>query len=98
MAPPVDDALLLLNVVFLSATLPLSVIAVIGYRGTPWGQVVLFLPFISVGYVVTQGLALSPLEGPGPFYVGLFTLVVAVVATALLAYRLATLLTGRRAV
>lgn len=98
MVNAVEETLLLVNVVLLAATLPISFVAVVGYRGSPWGHVLLPLPFITAGYLLTQGLTLSHLEGPVTFWVGFGSLVVAVVATAVLAVRLHVLLTERRAV
>jgi hypothetical protein len=96
MVNALEETLLLVDVILLAARLPLSVVAVLGYRGSPWGHVLLPFPFITGGYLVTQGLTLSHLEGPASFWTGLGTLVVAVAATALLAVRLHLLLTERR--
>lgn len=98
MAPPLERGLLLANVVFLAATVPLSLIAYRGFRGTPWGRVIRWFPAVALGYLVTQSLILLDVQGPLPFLVGLAGVVVGVAATTLNSVRLALLLSGGREV
>lgn len=75
------------------ASLPLSLLAAYGYRGTPWGRVLSPLPVMEVAFSVGLGIAI--LGGGGDWLV-VQTVVysVGVVAVSLASFRLARILTG----
>lgn len=98
MATGLEEALLVVNVVFLAATVPFSLIAYYGYRNTPWGRVIKWFPLVAGGYLLTQGIVLAEFQGTVPFVLGVGGVVVGVAATALNSTRLALLLTERREV
>lgn len=60
--PPLVDLFRLGQLLVLSATLPIAVIAARGYRGTPFGRVVLPLVPITVAYL---SIAATKLVAPG---------------------------------
>lgn len=98
MAPGLERVLLLVNVVLLAASVPVTLIAYYGFRGTPWGRVIKWFPLVAVGYLVTQCLILLEYDSALTFAVGVGGLVVGVLATTVNSVRLAALLTERRRV
>lgn len=91
-----NDALILVEVVLLSVALPLSVIAALGFRGSPFGSVTTPIPVVLVCYIVADGSRLV-FEHPPPYMYAFFT-TLAVVAAVYSAVNAMLLLTERRAV
>ena len=84
------------QVVVLSIALPLSVIAALGFRGSPFGKVMLPLPVAIVAFLLADGSVLFLDTVPEILYAVLVTLgVLAVVYSAVNAM---LLLTERRTV
>lgn len=98
MATGLEEALLLVNVVLLAAAVPVTLIAYVGFRGTPWGKVIKWFPLVAVGYLLTQSLILLDYGTSLSFALGVAGLVVGVTATTVNSVRLAVLLTERRQV
>jgi len=91
-----DLALIFAEVVVLSMALPLSVIAVLGFRGSPFGKVMLPLPVAIAAFLLADGsvLVLDPV--PEILYAVLVT--VGVLAVVYSAVNAMLLLTERRQV
>lgn len=90
------DALLLLQVVFLTVGAVFAVVAARGYRGSPWGRVLRPLPVVLVLFVVSAGVALLPVPWWGD--VATYLWGVAILGIAVAVYEFLLLTTGRRAV
>ena len=84
------------QVVVLSIALPLSVIAALGFRGSPFGKVVMPIPVVIVAYILADGLVLILDPVPVAVYAGLS--VVGLVASAYAVANAVLLLTERRMV
>jgi hypothetical protein len=91
-----NEAFVLLEVVVLSAALPLSLIAALGFRGSPFGGVVTPIPVVLASYIVADGSRLLFDHPPDGLY-AVFT-TVAVVSAVYSALNAALLLTERRSV
>lgn len=92
----VDKALIFGEVVVLSMALPLSVIAVLGFRGSPFGKVMLPLPVATAAFLVADGSSLFLGSVPPIIYAVLTT--VGVLAVVYSAVNAMLLLTERREV
>lgn len=92
----IDEVLIFGLVVVLSAALPLSIIAALGFHGSPFGKVTAPIPIIIFSYVVADGSRLYMDHVPATFY-AVFTSV-AVAAAVYSAVNAALLLTERRSV
>lgn len=90
------EALILAEVVLLSAALPLSVVAALGFRGSPFGRVTAPIPVVVGCYIVADGSRLVFEHPPAGFYAAVTS--VAVVAAVYGALNGALLLTERRSV
>lgn len=66
----------LVQVVTLSIGFVLAVIPAIGYRNTPFGSVLLPLPFVALAFLVANGIELLPLSSSiiDPVVAGVTTL------------------------
>lgn len=91
-----NEALILAEVVILSATLPLSVVAALGFWGSPFSKVTGPLPVVIACYLVADGSRL--IFGHPPPYAYALLSSVAVVAAVYAAVNGAMLLTERRSV
>jgi hypothetical protein len=91
-----DQVFLFCLVVFLSASLPLSIIAALGFRGSPFGKVTGPVPVILVCYMLGDGSRLV-VEHPPPAFYAVVTSG-AVLASVYAAANAMLLLTERRAV
>lgn len=85
-----------LTLLVLAATLPLSAIAVLGFRDAPFGRVLRPLPVVFLGYILYITPQFVAVDLPLLFYAAVST--VAVIATLVAATEATLLLTGRRAV
>lgn len=85
-----------LTLLVLAATLPLSIIAVSGFRDAPFGRVLRPLPVVFFGYILYITPQFVPVDLPLLFYAIVST--VAVFCSLVAASEAALLLTGRRAV
>jgi hypothetical protein len=92
----IDQVLVFCLVVLLSASLPLSIIAALGFRGSPFGKVTGPVPIILACYTLGDGSRLLVEHPPPPFYSVLTS--VAVLASVYAAANAMLLLTERRAV
>jgi hypothetical protein len=88
------ELLLFIQTAFLFASVPLSTIAAYGFRGTPWGRVLLPLPLVEVSLAAGIGIGLlDAVHGPlALFRAGCFA--VGVLGVALITFRLARVATG----
>ncbi len=91
-----NDLLIFGLVVLLSAALPLSVVAALGFRGSPFSKVTAPIPVVLVCYVVADGSRLYLEKVPPTFYAVVTS--VAVVAAVYAAVNAVLLLTERRSV
>lgn len=87
------EVLLYLQVGFLFASLPLSLVAAYGFRGTPWGRVVQVLPPMELAFAIATGLLIAEVDGPW-MVVQTGAYGVAVILVGVLAVRLARITTG----
>jgi hypothetical protein len=90
------DILVFGEIVLLSAALPLSVIAALGFRGSPFGKVTGPLPVVFVCYIVADGSRIVVGHTP-PWFYGVVTSV-ALLAAIYAAVNAMLLLTERRVV
>ena len=88
------DALLLLQVVFLTVGAVFAVVAARGYRGSPWGRVLRPLPVVLALFVVSAGVALLPVAWWAD--VATYLWGVAVLGIGVSVYEFLLLTTGRR--
>lgn len=88
------EVLTFVQAAFLFASLPLSVLAAYGFRGTPWGRVLVPLPIVELSFAVGLGVGLiDAMKGPlALFRVACFA--VGVLGVALITYRLASIASG----
>lgn len=89
-----DEILVFGEVVLLSAALPLSVIAALGFRGSPFGKVTGPLPVVFVCYIIADGSRLVVGHTPLWFYEVVTS--VALLAAVYSAVNAMLLLTERR--
>lgn len=92
----VDKALIFAQVVVLSMAFPISVIAVLGFRGSPFGKVMLPLPVAIAAFLVADGTTLFLGSTPPLLYAVLVT--VGVLAVVYSSVNAMLLLTERREV
>lgn len=92
----VDKALVFGEVVVLSAALPLAVIAAYGFRGSPFGKVMLPIPLAIAAYIVADGSVLFLDPVPVLLYVTISS--VAILALVYATVNAMLLLTERRSV
>lgn len=92
----IDKALIFGEVVVLSMALPLSVIAALGFRGSPFGKVIAPIPVTIGAYLIADGSFLFLDSVPTYFYAAFSS--VAVLAAAYAAVNAMLLLTERRTV
>lgn len=86
--------LLLGEVVFLAAALPLAVIAALGYKDSPFGHVTVPLPFVIAGYLLADSGFLLFDEPPLLYY--FFFAGIATVSAVYAAVSGVLILTGRK--
>jgi len=91
-----NEAFVLVEVVLLSVALPLSVVAALGFRGSPFGSVTTPIPVVIFCYIVADGSRLV-FEHPPVYLYAVFTSV-AVAAAVYSAVNATLLLTERRSV
>lgn len=91
-----ESVLEVLTLLVLTATLPLSVIAIWGFQGAPFGRVIRPLPVVFLGYILYIVPQFVPISLPLIFYAAVST--IAVLASLVAAMEASLLLTGRRAV
>lgn len=82
-----------LQAAFVLTALPLSAIAAYGFRGTPWGRVLIPLPVMDVAFGVGLGIGLLDFGGDW-LYLQAVAFGVGVVAVSVTAFRLARLASG----
>lgn len=92
------ELLAVAQVFLLGMALPLSVIAVRGYEGTPFGRVLQPLPVVALGFVLTAAAKLLPLGVHETYYVYAAGNTIGTVAALVSAVRLVLLLTQRRVI
>jgi hypothetical protein len=92
----IDKALIFGEVVVLSMALPLSVIAALGFRGSPFRKVMTPIPVTIAAYLIADGSVLFLDSVPAYFYAAFSS--VAVLAAAYAAVNAMLLLTERRTV
>lgn len=88
-----EQILLYVQLGLLFASIPLSTVAAYGFRGTPWGRVIVLLPPMEVAFAVATGLLLADVEG-GWLVVQTVAYGVAVSLVGLLALRLVRVARG----
>lgn len=86
----------MLTMLVLAAALPVSYIAIQGFRDAPFGRVLRPVPVVFLGYILYIGPQYLEFQIPLLFYAAVST--IAVLATLLAAAEATLLLTGRRAV
>lgn len=86
----------ILTLLVLAGSLPLSVIAVSGFRDAPFGRVLRPLPVVFLGFILYITPQFVPVDLPLLFYAIVST--IAVFGCLVAATEAALLLTGRRAV
>jgi len=91
-----NEALVLLEIVLLSAALPLAVVAAYGFRDSPFGRVTSPIPVVLVCYIAADGSRLLYGHVPPVTYAVLTS--VAVAAAVYAALNATLLLTERRSV
>lgn len=89
-----EQILSLATVLVLAATLPLSLVAVRGFRGAPFGAVLRPLPVVLVAYVGLNAVWVLDVSVPPAYQIA--TSSVATAAALFSAARLVVLLTERR--
>lgn len=93
----IEQILLVAEIALLSAAMPLSVVAALGFRGSPFGKVVVPLPFIVLGFLLADASLLLYGDGGHPVvYYPIATVAVFVAIYA--AFNAMMLLTERRPV
>lgn len=90
----IDDLLILLTLILLTTALPLSIIAALGFRKTPFGKVVTPIPVIVAAYIVVMSSRLIDYSFPETFPVAFST--IAVLSAVWAAIQGAMLLSERR--
>jgi len=91
-----NEVFVLTEVVILSVALPLSLVAALGFHGSPFASVTTPIPVVLASYIVADGSRLV-FESPPRSLYALFT-TVAVLAAVYSAVNAALLLTERRSV
>ncbi|MFP4188669.1 MAG: hypothetical protein ACOCRA_01290 [Halobacteria archaeon] len=91
-----NEVFVLLEVVVLSVALPFSVVAALGFRGSPFGGVTTPIPVVLASYIAADGSRLV-FDHPSGYFYATFT-TIAVVAAVYSAVNATLLLTERRAV
>lgn len=81
-------------VIVLASTIPLSLLAACGTRGTRWGGIVVLLPLIEVSFLLALSVSLLRYDIEPYVYIQLGAFLVGVLATAAFAIRLTSLVTG----
>lgn len=94
MSVDVTQVLLYAQAGLLFASIPLSAIAAYGFRGTPWGRVLVLLPPMELAFAVGTGLLLAEVESGPWLVVQTVAYGVAVAFVAVLAFRLARIASG----
>jgi uncharacterized membrane protein len=84
----------LATILVLAVTLPVAVIAVRGFRGTPFGSVLRPLPVVLVAYIAMNVPSVMGAEAPETYY--LLTSTMGVVGALVSAAHALVLLTERR--
>ncbi len=92
----IEQILLVGEIALLSAAMPLAVVAALGFRGSPFGKVVVPLPFIVLGFLLADASLLLSGNGHPVVYYPLAT--VAVFLAIYAAFNAMMLLTERRPV
>lgn len=92
----VYDVLMTVELLVLASALPLSVIAALGFRGSPFGKVVTPLPFAIAGFLLADGSLYLYGNGHPTIYYPFAA--VGVVAAIYAAFNAMMLLTERRTV
>jgi len=92
----IEQILLFGLTVTLSMSLPLSVIAALGFRDSPFGHVTMPLPLILTAYLLSDGMRVAAGQQPTLYYVVLTS--VATVGVVYVAANAFLLLTERREV
>lgn len=92
----IEQLLLFGLTVTLCVSLPLSVIAALGFRDSPFGHVTMPLPFILTAYLLSDGVRVAVEQPPTLYYVVLTT--IAIVGVVYVAANAFLLLTERREV
>ncbi|MDY7080905.1 MAG: hypothetical protein SXQ77_00500 [Halobacteria archaeon] len=90
----INDALLLITVLFLAAAVPLSVIAARGFWNAPFGKVMKPLPIVFTAFLVSESPKLIDSGFPDVYYAVITT--VGVLAAVWAALQATMLLTERR--
>lgn len=90
----VDELLILVTTLLLTTALPLSIIAAMGFRDTPFGKVVTPIPIVLAAYIVVMSSRLVDHGLPETFPVAFST--IAVLASVWAAIQGALLLSERR--
>lgn len=90
----IDELLVLVTTLLLTTALPLSIIAALGFRDTPFGKVVTPIPFVVGAYIVVTSSQLISHNFPEAFTAAFST--VAVFAAVWAAIQGAMLLSERR--
>lgn len=93
---PLASLLEMLTLLVLTATVPVALIALHGFRDAPFGRVLRPLPFVFLGYIVYIFPQFLAVDLPLTFFAAAST--IAVLATLVAAAEATLLLTGRRAV
>lgn len=83
-----------LQTLLMAAALPLSTIAAYGFRGTPWGGVLLPLPLIEASFIVGIAMSLLQYDTGSLLLVQALVFGVGVVGTTVSSFRLARIAWG----
>jgi|GEM_PF-5468618 len=94
MPAPLIDVIVYAVVLVLAATVPVSLIAARGTRGTRWGRILRLLPLIEVSFLFALSMSLLryDVEPYVPLQLGGF--LVGVLCSAAFAFRLTRLVSG----
>lgn len=88
------DVIVYVVVLVLASTIPLSLIAAQGTRGTRWGRILVLLPLIEVSFIVALSVSLLGYDIEPYVYLQIGAFLVGVLATTAFAIRLTRLVNG----
>lgn len=88
------DIIVFAVVLVLATTIPLSLVAARGTRGTRWGQILVLLPLIEMSFILALSLSLLGYDIEPYVYIQIGAFLVGVLSTAAFAIRLTRLVTG----
>lgn len=88
------EVLAFTQTLLMASALPLSVIAAYGFRGTPWGGVLVPLPFVELSFIIGIAMSLLEYDTGQLLLVQALVFAVGVVGTTIASFRLAKIAWG----